>query len=102
MMRRPPRSTLFPYTTLFRSLLTDLSSDYVRSHFADAGEESWAQILHLFEEMAREGDAWLDREGVAEPLRRRKRVLDARYRGQNRSEVNTSELHSRQYFVCRL
>jgi N-methylhydantoinase A len=73
-----------PGTTCARGmLLTDLSSDYVRSHFADAGEESWAQILHLFEEMAREGDAWLDREGVADPLRRRKRVLDARYRGQN-------------------
>jgi N-methylhydantoinase A len=64
-------------------LLTDLSSDYVRSHFSDAGAESWARVLALFEEMTAEGHAWLDREGVARVQRRFTRVLDARYRGQN-------------------
>jgi N-methylhydantoinase A len=64
-------------------LLTDLSSDYVRSHFADASDESWTQVLALFAAMTEEGHAWLDREGVARAQRRFKRVLDARYRGQN-------------------
>jgi len=55
----------------------------VRSHFADANDESWAQVLALFEAMTREGHEWLEREGVAAERRRFKRVLDARYRGQN-------------------
>ena len=64
-------------------LLTDLSSDYVRSHFSDANDASWTEVLALFEAMTAEGHAWLDREAVARPQRRFKRVLDARYRGQN-------------------
>ena len=64
-------------------LLTDLSADYVRSHFADATAESWAAILRLFTEMEREGGAWLDAEEIAQENRRFIRVLDARYRGQN-------------------
>jgi N-methylhydantoinase A len=64
-------------------LLTDVSADYVRSHFADAGRESWHAILDLFREMEAEGDAWLAREGVTKEGRSFRRVLDARYRGQN-------------------
>ena len=64
-------------------LLTDLSSDYVRSYFAGATLESWTSILVLFDEMIAEGQAWLDSEAVTKPNRSFKRVLDARYRGQN-------------------
>ena len=64
-------------------LLTDLSSDYVRSHFSDASAESWREVLALFDAMVAEGDAWLVKEGVPPARRRFKRVLDARYRGQN-------------------
>ncbi len=64
-------------------LLTDLSSDYVRSHFADATAESWGRVLTLFAEMEADGHAWLDREAIAKDKRRFVRVLDARYRGQN-------------------
>jgi N-methylhydantoinase A len=64
-------------------LLTDLSSDYVRSHFSDASEASWKRILALFAEMEVEGQRWLDGEGVAPGSRRFRPVLDARYRGQN-------------------
>jgi N-methylhydantoinase A len=64
-------------------LLTDLSADFVRSHFADATPESWRRMLSLFEEMISEGSAWLDGEEVAPKDRVFKRVLDARYRGQN-------------------
>jgi len=64
-------------------LLTDLSSDYVRSHFADGTAGSWHAILALFEEMEREGNRWLDKEGTPPGKRRFKRLLDARYRAQN-------------------
>lgn len=64
-------------------LLTDLSSDYVRSYFADCTLDNWAQVRALFEAMERDGQDWLDKEGVPHERRRFKRILDARYRGQN-------------------
>lgn len=64
-------------------LLTDLSSDYVRSYFADATAENWRHVLSLFDAMEADGEAWLDKEEVPVAQRRFKRVLDARYRGQN-------------------
>lgn len=64
-------------------LLSDLSSDYVRSHFADASAASWRGMLALFDEMTREADAWLAKEGVAPAQRRFRRTIDARYVGQN-------------------
>lgn len=64
-------------------LLTDLSSDYVRSCFSDAGSDSWRVVLDLFATMETEGRDWLDREAVPAGRRRFKRILDARYRGQN-------------------
>lgn len=64
-------------------LLTDLSSDYVRSCFSDAGVDSWRVVLDLFATMESEGRDWLDREAVPAGKRRFKRILDARYRGQN-------------------
>src|SRR2546422_7401679 len=79
MIRRPPRSTLFPYTTLFRSLLL-------------AGEDPRA---------AREAGGRLDRDraaatggGARSLVCRRPRVA--------RSEEHTSELQSRLHLVCRL
>jgi N-methylhydantoinase A len=64
-------------------LLTDLSADYVRSHFSDADDASWRAVLALFAEMESEGASWLEREGIAPADRAFRRVLDARYRGQN-------------------
>src|SRR3712207_8811797 len=78
MIRRPPRSTLFPYTTLFRSLCV--------SHRRRA-----ALAALRLRQAAREGDAADLRRG-----RGRHRVHAAR------SEEHTSELQSRQYLVCRL
>src|SRR3712207_7073446 len=75
MIRRPPRSTLFPYTTLFRSRPS------------------------VFRQGHRHGVA------VRPGLERDVVVADERLvheRGQARSEEHTSELQSRQYLVCRL
>src|SRR3712207_8323503 len=79
MIRRPPRSTLFPYTTLFRSHRVEHVAlghelDAVRDHLARDEARAHAGRAH--------GDAVGDRDG--------------------RSEEHTSELQSRQYLVCRL
>src|SRR3712207_7211034 len=81
MIRRPPRSTLFPYTTLFRSMILPL----------------YAAIQRLDPEL-REASADLG----AGPVRRFFTVTLPLTRSGVRSEEHTSELQSRQYLVCRL
>src|SRR3712207_7244885 len=76
MIRRPPRSTLFPYTTLFRSA----------ARFAGPRGEGGQQ-----RRAGRPGGGRLP--GVPAPLR---------HQQGRRSEEHTSELQSRQYLVCRL
>src|SRR3712207_6917430 len=87
MIRRPPRSTLFPYTTLFRSLL-EAGLDPALEPFA-------AQLLDHTD--AEPGD-------VAAPcgLDDGRRRRGDRSGVERRSEEHTSELQSRQYLVCRL
>src|SRR3712207_7701767 len=93
MIRRPPRSTLFPYTTLFRSprALGDLALD-VLDRDRLVVHRQHARLL------ARRG---ADRPGelgeVVGAVQGRRRLLPAA-----RSEEHTSELQSRQYLVCRL
>src|SRR2546426_8923330 len=81
MIRRPPRSTLFPYTTLFRSRVGG-----ARLRRLDGGPRQPKDFR-----LAREGDLHLER---AVPPRR-ERVAD-------RSEEHTSELQSPCNLVCRL
>src|SRR3712207_8650168 len=80
MMRRPPRSTLFPYTTLFRSVVV---------HRLRRGLRAWppgCDVHHY--------------EGHPDP---RWTLMDQlRFGTFLRSEEHTSELQSRQYLVCRL
>src|SRR3712207_8703785 len=80
MIRRPPRSTLFPYTTLFRSVLVS------------SGAEAVVYVIStILAGIATEG-------GNALVI-----SLSTRYNpGVLRSEEHTSELQSRQYLVCRL
>src|SRR3712207_8454312 len=83
MLRRPPRSTLFPYTTLFRSELRDAAAAVGRrGRSAELGHVEHARDL-----------------GLVDRLRELCLVEDF---GQVRSEEHTSELQSRQYLVCRL
>src|SRR3712207_8073382 len=93
MIRRPPRSTLFPYTTLFRSLARQSFSRYrcreevvnygtaaPTCDLAQAREQFFTRFPHL----------------------RGKRIFLFLGRVAERSEEHTSELQSRQYLVCRL
>src|SRR3712207_8577109 len=88
MIRRPPRSTLFPYTTLFRSKQVPFplrkQARGVERHAARADDRIPVieRLLHSFLLLNPAGD-WAAA------------VLD-------RSEEHTSELQSRQYLVCRL
>src|SRR3712207_8201984 len=86
MIRRPPRSTLFPYTTLFRSGVRDDSAD---SPAACIG--SRVAILATNDHRTRSRRAC----GSSAPRPRARAVFA-------RSEEHTSELQSRQYLVCRL
>src|SRR3712207_6862152 len=90
MMRRPPRSTLFPYTTLFRSL------HHVRLPHA--------RQLQQRPEQERGVDLDLPPPPVLEAQRVFLAPLDRPHPAERwvRSEEHTSELQSRQYLVCRL
>src|SRR3712207_8735614 len=88
MIRRPPRSTLFPYTTLFRSEDEEAAAGEQQGDAADDAEEADA--------FGEEGGVQRGREGgFGDP-----HVAQAVLHG--RSEEHTSELQSRQYLVCRL
>src|SRR3712207_7872617 len=86
MIRRPPRSTLFPYTTLFRSDLQDPAGDVVEEVAVVGDDQHRAGIVA--ERPFQPGDA-LGVQVVG-------RLVE------ERSEEHTSELQSRQYLVCRL
>src|SRR3712207_7855387 len=90
MIRRPPRSTLFPYTTLFRSLRGAL-----RGGGRDARDHRDADLL-LVVPAEHPGPA-SPRPVNGTPDGRRSRVVPV-----VRSEEHTSELQSRQYLACRL
>src|SRR3712207_7474034 len=88
MIRRPPRSTLFPYTTLFRSRQgVDLALVHVRL------ETGLVEVVHVERPVGLDvGVQLLDQPPEDD-------ALDALV---VRSEEHTSELQSRQYLVCRL
>src|SRR3712207_7565179 len=84
MIRRPPRSTLFPYTTLFRS--HDFVQFYADHNLRPAAALREARFIYKDRPTPAAADtlAW------------------ALHSAGNRSEEHTSELQSRQYLVCRL
>src|SRR3712207_8917531 len=95
MIRRPPRSTLFPYTTLFRS--QDSHSEAQHNQGERAGTTR-REDGHL----ARSHRGALQDQGRARMDARQADQVLRDLRAQARSEEHTSELQSRQYLVCRL
>src|SRR3712207_8257648 len=88
MIRRPPRSTLFPYTTLFRSLLRKDLTDVLGGYDHTVLQSVFSNPL-------------LISIGALMPLTCSLIYSDSYYTD-IRSEEHTSELQSRQYLVCRL
>src|SRR3712207_8971914 len=91
MIRRPPRSTLFPYTTLFRSQSMSESAMYAkveprRSSTMNRTRESSGPTTSVSQRSVRGSVA----------------TNSVRKDPEKRSEEHTSELQSRQYLVCRL
>src|SRR3712207_7912743 len=86
MIRRPPRSTLFPYTTLFRSLRSIQKRGFRRRHPIPGNHT------------ARRGERSPTRDREVDGSTANRRHVKQRVR----SEEHTSELQSRQYLVCRL
>src|SRR3712207_6985786 len=87
MIRRPPRSTLFPYTTLFRSCTSTRSPNSTA-------------VAAVCGPMA----ATIERACGLPAMPTRLRTVDdeVKHTASKRSEEHTSELQSRQYLVCRL
>src|SRR3712207_8259399 len=94
MIRRPPRSTLFPYTTLFRS--------------DDLDDSGMPLVAYLIQKgYLKDSPKWLSAKGFtaigSKILSDVMKALKAgEYGTHERSEEHTSELQSRQYLVCRL
>src|SRR5258708_9317323 len=87
MIRRPPRSTLFPYTTLFRSVAKEIQSALLHPVLPRRVSDFIGRVEH--------------RIGGNKQLHRRKFVRDA-VPAHLRSEEHTSELQSPDHLVCRL
>src|SRR5437762_10530876 len=85
MIRRPPRSTLFPYTTLFRSRKMFAKSEYTRMRLRPMAE----RINTVGHKLVPIDDVWIVESVRDDGLRLR-------------SEEHTSELQSPMYLVCRL
>src|SRR5438034_5971027 len=85
MLRRPPRSTLFPYTTLFRSELLFADDPLVKKIVTAPKGYLWAVVGNKRFEVKHDGKALVPQ---AQPL--------------GRSEEHTSELQSHSDLVCRL
>src|SRR3712207_7624245 len=86
MIRRPPRSTLFPYTTLFRSSPNTWQRKRSRQPMASNGEAVQAALDEAVGQLGEHTGSTDVASASAQP----------------RSEEHTSELQSRQYLVCRL
>src|SRR2546428_6538500 len=85
MIRRPPRSTLFPYTTLFRSKMND-AADRGRELVASLNDGRFESLQSAARLYATHGES-----------------AERKWRGlEGRSEEHTSELQSRSDLVCRL
>src|SRR3712207_8614610 len=99
MIRRPPRSTLFPYTTLFRSFSEaadkyGVTQEYIKSGRFKAIGNPWDKLTseerEIFQSIVQD-----DYNEFVEVIVEGRELSE-------RSEEHTSELQSRQYLVCRL
>src|SRR3712207_8627987 len=98
MIRRPPRSTLFPYTTLFRSTKVRDTAFYVEHPMSDQSSALGTPERPLRVAVVGSGPSGFYAAGQLLSDKERTVEVDLI----ERSEEHTSELQSRQYLVCRL
>src|SRR3712207_7624001 len=102
MIRRPPRSTLFPYTTLFRSL--EVASSGInrieREGISYIHESRFVLVGTMNPEEGQLPTQLLDRFGLYVSVKSSKNIFERKEIIKRRSEEHTSELQSRQYLVC--
>src|SRR3712207_9141640 len=102
MIRRPPRSTLFPYTTLFRSIGI-IEEGHRLALWDRTGAQALAPEVVCNDDKIRKGGRQaLETLEEPETPRGASRAKLAGIQLGHRSEEHTSELQSRQYLVCRL
>src|SRR2546422_6198991 len=101
MLRRPPRSTLFPYTTLFRSIFPTMPWRWlaVAASVVFVVILAWALIPSRY---GLDAEQLVAQEVVSSHVPRAVQRLDRIGWGSERSEEHTSELQSRLHLVCRL
>src|SRR3712207_9103925 len=102
MIRRPPRSTLFPYTTLFRSEEAAQGLAPRPKNQESSAERSERILRALVEAAARNAALKRSIEDLTGKNGAQLAEATLATRLENRSEEHTSELQSRQYLVCRL
>src|SRR3712207_9279718 len=102
MIRRPPRSTLFPYTTLFRSTthLGEHMFPIIRAEVADIVTVPDALLVETMRFFIERLKIVVEPTGCLAAAAALDQVVPIA--GRRRSEEHTSELQSRQYLVCRL
>src|SRR3712207_7911402 len=94
MIRRPPRSPLFPYPTLSRSRRPPVPRD----------DDALVRVLHPVDDLGQPGLHVREREGLGhdQDHSQKEDAVATISPAEGRSEEHTSELQSRQYLVCRL
>src|SRR3712207_6880452 len=101
MIRRPPRSTLFPYTTLFRSGRAGAEEAHVVEEETEGRRADQAHLGRTLDVLLDLGARRLDELAVLD-AGGADRLAGTAVEAFVRSEEHTSELQSRQYLVCRL
>src|SRR3712207_8224871 len=111
MIRRPPRSTLFPYTTLFRSAMISTATAFTSAKVSAGSGPRTSQTRKVRaaaaitagtnQAVTRSTSAWI---GSLDPCAcsTMRMIWASTVSAPMRSEEHTSELQSRQYLVCRL
>src|SRR3712207_8027959 len=101
MIRRPPRSTLFPYTTLFRSYMAKDRMDSETDRVRAVRDKRFMYVKNYMPDQPLYQDVdYRLQQAIMQDILRLKN--EGKLNDLQRSEEHTSELQSRQYLVCRL
>src|SRR5690348_17894909 len=101
MIRRPPRSTLFPYTTLFRSRLIKKIYLHSKAMYLTKNKNNFTKMIHTLVKKYKLSELWENEAAIFVVPQEQDTPLKMK-RFWLRSEEHTSELQSPVHLVCRL